>query len=72
MGALRLIGRQKPGLGLISCRYSAIASVSQTLSPSWIRHGTRNEGDSSSNSARVEGSSVPDMLLLEIEVRHFA
>ena len=47
-----------PASGNISCRYSAIASVSQILMPSWVRHGTRNEGDSRSSSARVEGSSL--------------
>ena len=41
-----------------SLRYSAIASVSQILTPSWVRQGTRNDGDSSSSSARVEGSSL--------------
>ena len=35
-----------------------MASVSQILMPSWVRHGTRNDGESSSNSARVEGSSL--------------
>ena len=50
----------RPASGLSSSRYSAIASVSQTLTPSWVRQGTRNDGDSSSSSARVEGSSLDD------------
>ena len=29
----------RPEPGRISLRYSAIASVSQTLMPSWVRHG---------------------------------
>ena len=32
--------------------------VSQTAMPSWVRHGTRKEGDSSSSSARVDGSEL--------------
>src|SRR4029077_12493687 len=47
-----------PGFGLSSFRYSAIAKVSQILMPSWVRHGTRIEGDSSSSSARFAGSST--------------
>ena len=35
-----------------------MAIVSQIFSPLWLRHGTRKDGDSKSNSARVEGSSV--------------
>jgi len=30
----------------------------QTLAPSCVRHGTRNEGESNSSSARVDGSSL--------------
>ena len=41
-----------------SLRYSAMASVSQTLMPSWVRRGTRKEGESSNSSARTEGSSL--------------
>ena len=58
--------------GRISARYSAIASVSQTLTPSWRRHGTRNDGDSSKSSARVEGSSEDIDLLLELQAGHLA
>src|SRR2546430_7487929 len=46
-----------PASGQISLRYSAIASVSQTVAPSWRRHGTRIEDDSNRISARAEGSS---------------
>ena len=42
--------------GRISFRYSAIASVSHTVLPSWVRHGTRIDGDSNSNSARDAAS----------------
>jgi hypothetical protein len=54
------LGR-RPAPGFSSLRYSAIASVSQMLTPSWVRRGTRNDGDSSSNSARVDGSSLEAM-----------
>src|SRR5277367_6558470 len=47
-----------PALGLSSLRYSAIASVSHTLIPSWVRHGTKIDGESSNNSARFAGSST--------------
>ena len=43
--------------GCTSFRYSAIASVSQTSTPSTVRHGVRNEGDSSKSSARAAASS---------------
>src|ERR1700743_430830 len=43
--------------GMISLRYSAIASVSQTTAPSCRRQGTRIEDDSSRISARAEASS---------------
>src|SRR5947209_4338458 len=43
--------------GMISFRYSAIASVSQTVAPSWRRHGTRMDDDSSRISAFAEASS---------------
>jgi len=46
-----------PASGLISCRYSAIASVSQISMPLWCSAGTRIEEDSSSISARMAGSS---------------
>src|SRR5260370_771512 len=48
----------RPAFGFISLRYSAIARVSQTLTPAWVKRGTRKEGDSSSSSARTEGSSL--------------
>src|SRR5688572_23605060 len=48
----------KPACGKFSCRYSAIASVSHTFTPLWVRHGTRKDGDSSNNSARALGSSL--------------
>jgi len=47
----------KSAAGLISFRYSPIASVSQTLSPLWLRQGTRKEDDKSNSSARIAGSS---------------
>src|ERR1700743_3434410 len=47
----------RPDCGLTSLRYSAIASVSQTVAPSCRKHGTRMEEDSSRISARAEGSS---------------
>ena len=69
--AMRARGARRSAAGrrraAISLRYSAIASVSQTLMPSWVRQGTRNEGDSSSSSARVDGSSLGDRQLVEIE-----
>ena len=48
----------RPASGLISFRYSPIARVSQTLTLSCSRQGTRKEGDSSKSSARVAGSSI--------------
>src|ERR1700732_4922241 len=47
----------KPASGLTSLRYSAIASVSQTVAPSCRRHGTRIDDDNSRISARAEASS---------------
>src|SRR5450432_872252 len=47
----------KPACGMASLRYSAIASVSQTVAPSWRRQGTRIDDDSSRISARADGSS---------------
>src|SRR5664279_716641 len=44
----------KPASGMISLRYSDIASVSQTVAPSCRRHGTRIDDDSSRISARAE------------------
>ena len=46
-----------PASGMISLRYSAIASVSQTVAPSCRRQGTRIDDDSSRISARAEASS---------------
>ena len=43
--------------GLISFRYSPIASVSHTRAPSCSRQGTRIEDDSSRISAFIAGSS---------------
>src|SRR5262245_15054224 len=48
----------RPASGLISLRYSAIARVSQIRMLLWVRQGTRNDGASRSNSARVDGSSL--------------
>src|ERR1700681_392151 len=47
----------RPAPGMISLRYSAIASVSHTVAPSWRRQGTRIDDDSSRISARAEASS---------------
>src|SRR5207302_4790770 len=49
-------GGSKPASGITSLRYSAIASVSQTVAPSCRRHGTRIDDDSSRISARAEAS----------------
>src|ERR1700729_57001 len=48
--------------GMASLRYSAIARVSHTVAPSWRRHGTRMEDDSSRISARAEASSGAVMI----------
>ena len=47
----------RPALGLISLRYSPIASVSHTWMPSCSSAGTRIEAESSSISAFMAGSS---------------
>src|SRR5258708_915114 len=47
----------RPAFGMVSLRYSAIASVSHTVAPSWRRHGTRIDDDSSRISARADASS---------------
>src|SRR5215472_12826930 len=47
----------RPAPGNSSLRYSAMASVSHTLTDPLVSDGTRNEGDSSKSSARVDGSS---------------
>src|SRR6185295_8158526 len=47
----------RPTSGITSLRYSAIASVSQTVAPSWRRQGTRIDDDSSRISARADASS---------------
>src|SRR6266478_4709257 len=52
----RSLGR-RPESGITSLRYSAIASVSHTVAPSWRRQGTRMDEDSSRISARADGSS---------------
>src|ERR1700678_276972 len=49
---------RSPAWGKTSLRYSAMASVSQTLRPLWVKQGTRNDGDSSKSSARALGSSL--------------
>src|SRR5262245_5663759 len=54
--ATLLVG-SSPLLGLISLRYSAIASVSQILTSLWVRHGTSIDGESSSSSLRALASS---------------
>ena len=53
--------------GHTSCRYSAIASVSHTVTPSCTRHGTRIDDARSSSSARVLGSSDATTCLLEVQ-----
>src|SRR6185369_3531739 len=35
----------KPASGFSSLRYSPIAKVSHTITPPWVRHGTRKDGD---------------------------
>ena len=45
--AFQSVGRS-PALGLISLRYSAIASVPQTYTPSWSSDGTRMDAENSS------------------------
>src|SRR3546814_8223424 len=45
-------------LGFSSLRYSAIARVSQIETLPSVSRGTRKEGDSSSSSARMSGSSL--------------
>src|SRR6267378_2462540 len=52
----------RPASGLISLRYSAIACVFHTVAPSWRRHGTRIEDDSSSIYARADASSGAVMI----------
>src|SRR6266567_3556940 len=46
-----------PASGIASLRYSAIASVSQTVAPSCRRHGTKIEDDNKRISARADASS---------------
>ena len=58
--AARSAGRS-PAPGIVSCRYSAIASVSHTLIPSCVRHGTRIDGERSSSSLRAFASSGATM-----------
>src|SRR3982074_1133319 len=47
----------RPASGMISLRYSAIASVSHTVAPSCRRHGTSIDDDSSRISDFAEASS---------------
>src|SRR6516225_3634191 len=47
----------RPASGNSSLRYSAMASVSHTLTDPLISDGTRKDGDRSRSSARIEGSS---------------
>src|ERR1700750_50888 len=47
----------RPACGIVSLRYSAMASVSQTVAQSWRRQGTRIDDDSSRISARADASS---------------
>src|ERR1043166_7345894 len=47
----------RPASGMVSLRYSAIASVSHTVAPSCRRQGTRMEDDNSRISALAEASS---------------
>ena len=57
----------RPAFGLTSLRYSAIASVSHTVTPSCTRHGTRiNEAPQLGTSVEVIGG---DNLFLELEPR---
>src|SRR5258707_4114059 len=51
----------RPASGMTSLRYSAIASVSHTVAPSWRRHGTNIDDDSSRISARADASSGAGM-----------
>ena len=46
----------RPACGKRSCRYSAIARASHTVTPACSSRGTRNDGESRSSSARVAGS----------------
>ena len=62
----------RPASGFASARYSAMASVSQTLAPSCVRQGTRNDGDSSSSSARASRIVERDQLLLELQAAELA
>src|ERR1700732_1010033 len=52
----------RPASGMTSLRYSAIASVSHTVAPSWRRHGTRMEEERRRISARADGSSGAVMI----------
>src|SRR6266480_703924 len=47
----------RPASGQTSLRYSAIASVSQTVAPWCLRQGTRIDDDNSRISARADASS---------------
>src|ERR1700682_4273629 len=54
-----------PLFGLTSLKYSAMASVSHTLIPSWVRHGTRIDGESRRISLRASASSGETMTSLK-------
>src|SRR5258708_31563401 len=52
----------RPESGIVSLRYSPIASVSQIVAPSCRRQGTRIDDDSKRISARAEASSGAGMI----------
>src|SRR5260370_15379614 len=52
-------GGSRPASGDSSLRYSAMASVSHTLTEPLVSEGTRKEGDRTKSSARIEGSPEP-------------
>src|SRR5690606_21666488 len=59
-----------PASGAISFRYSAIASVSQTVTPPWTRRGTSTEGGQQQQLlARLGGIDI-DGLLDDVQARH--
>ena len=62
----------RPASGLISFRYCAIASVFQTFAPSCVRHGTRIDGASSSNSLRASASSGETITSVNSSPANFA
>lgn len=68
--ALRSSGSNR-ACGRTSFRYSAIASVSHTVLPSCVRHGTRIDGDNSSNSAR-DAASIGTLTVSNVSPLSFA